>query len=51
MRFIVLLFLTSCATFSQKPKPVGEPGPIACVGAQSAGGVLAAAGHLHAPSP
>lgn len=30
------LLLTGCATFGQKPAPVGEPGPIACVGAQSA---------------
>lgn len=30
------LLLTGCATFGQRPAPVGEPGPIACVGAQSA---------------
>lgn len=30
------LLLTGCATLGQKPAPVGEPGPIACVGAQSA---------------
>lgn len=27
---------TGCATFGQKPQPVGEPGPVACIGAQSA---------------
>lgn len=36
MRYLVLLLLTGCATFGQQPKPVGEPGPVACVGAQSA---------------
>lgn len=36
MRYLFLLLLTSCATFSQQPKPVGEPGPVACVGARSA---------------
>ena len=36
MRYLLALFLTSCATFSQQPKPVGEPGPVACVGARSA---------------
>jgi hypothetical protein len=36
MRFLPLVFLAACATFSQQPKPVGEPGPMACVGAQSA---------------
>jgi hypothetical protein len=33
---IVMACLTGCATFGQKPQPVGEPGPIACIGAQSA---------------
>lgn len=33
---VALLALTGCATFGQKPQPVGEPGPIACIGAQSA---------------
>lgn len=28
--------LTGCATFGQKPRPVGEPGPVACIGAASA---------------
>lgn len=35
-RFLPLLTLTACATFGQAPKPIGEPGPIACVSAQSA---------------
>ncbi len=30
------LALAACATFGPQPKPVGEPGPIACVGAKSA---------------
>lgn len=33
---ITLLGLAGCATFGQKPQPVGEPGPVACIGAQSA---------------
>ena len=36
MRFLLALCLTGCATFGQQPKPVGEPGPVACVGAKSA---------------
>ena len=35
LAFAALLCLTSCAA-AQKPQPVGEPGPIACVGAKSA---------------
>lgn len=30
------VILTSCATFGQKPQPVGEPGPLACLSAKSA---------------
>lgn len=33
---LACLSLTGCATFGQKPQPVGEPGPVACIGAQSA---------------
>lgn len=35
-RLLPLLLLTSCATFGQKPQPVGEPGPLACISAKSA---------------
>ena len=33
---LLLLSLTGCATFGQRPAPVGEPGPIACLSAKSA---------------
>lgn len=33
---VLLLSLTGCAHFGQQPRPVGEPGPVACIGAQSA---------------
>lgn len=33
---IALGTFPGCATFGQKPQPVGEPGPVACIGAQSA---------------
>lgn len=37
MRYLILcLALAGCATFSQQPRPIGEPGPVACVGAKSA---------------
>jgi hypothetical protein len=36
MRYLLCLCLTGCATFGQRPPPVGEPGPVACVGAKSA---------------
>ena len=35
-RLLPLLLLTGCATFGQKPQPVGEPGPLACVSAKAA---------------
>jgi hypothetical protein len=35
-RLLPLLLLTGCATFGQKPLPVGEPGPLACISAKSA---------------
>ncbi len=35
MRYLPLLLLTACATLNQ-PKPVGQPGPLACISAQSA---------------
>lgn len=33
---LAALSLTGCATFGQKPQPVGEPGPLACISARSA---------------
>lgn len=35
-RILPLLLLAGCAHFGQQPKSVGEPGPVACIGAQSA---------------
>lgn len=35
-RLFPLLLLAGCATFGQQPKPVGEPGPLACISAKSA---------------
>lgn len=33
---LAALSLTGCATFGQKPAPVGEPGLLACISAQAA---------------
>lgn len=36
LAMLLLALISGCATFGQKPQPVGEPGPLACISAKSA---------------